>query len=127
MTSSFVVQNDGLNEETVDLATYLESERLSIATDLENVWTQMQNICSREDLIDPESEDWAGVDARLRVHDGNWEVLWGDSSMDTDHRGYWGYGSLCYDIEPEDLTQEMLNLAKELIEGVLDQEAMSRQ
>lgn len=33
-------------------------------------------------------------DIRLRVHNGSWQVLVGDSSFDQDHRGVWGSGSI---------------------------------
>jgi hypothetical protein len=39
--------------------------------------------------------DGEGCDVRLQVYsDGEWAVRWGDSSYDTDHRGYWGASSI---------------------------------
>ena len=85
----------------------------------------MREVFTRDDLISEKSEDWSGLDVCLRFYEGSWELLSGDSQYGTDHRGYWGYGSLSYDIEQEELTETMTALATELIEGVLEQEAVS--
>lgn len=115
------------NEENINIEELLNSQKESIVADLENEWLHMRNIFSRDQLICEDSEDWSGVDVRLRFHEGDVEIKTGDSSMDTDHRGFWGYGSLDYDIEPEELTESMTTLATDLINGVLEQEAMYRQ
>jgi hypothetical protein len=47
------------------------------------------------DLRDCEPDN-PGVDCRLRVHNGRWNVLTGDSSGDQDHRGVWACGFLPY-------------------------------
>jgi len=114
------------NEAGINIEEFLNSEKESIVTDLENEWLQMKKVLTRDDLICEDSEDFSGLDVRLRFHEGYLEILTGDSSMDTDYRGFWGYGSLDYDIEPEELTEAMTTLATELIEGVLEQEAISR-
>lgn len=114
------------NEDCISIEELLNSNKESIVTDLENEWLRMRKIFTRDDLISEDSEDFSGLDVRLRFHEGDLEILTGDSSMDTDHRGFWGYGSLDYDLEPEDLTAAMTTLATDLIDGVLEQEAMSR-
>lgn len=114
------------NKENINVKEFLNSEKESIVIELENEWIQMRKIFTRDDLVCEDSEDFSGLDVRLVFHEGNWEVKTGDSQYDTDHRGFWGYGSLSYDIEPEDLTEAMTVLATDLIAGVLTQEAMSR-
>jgi hypothetical protein len=34
------------------------------------------------------------IDVRLRVHDGSWELLYGDPSFDSDLRGWWGLSTI---------------------------------
>ncbi len=114
------------NEENVNIEELLNSNKESIVTDLENVCLQMRISFSRDELICEGSEDCSGMDVRLRFHEGDLEIKTGDSQFDTDCRGFWGYASLDYDIAPEDLTEAMKVLATDLIEGVLEQEAMSR-
>jgi hypothetical protein len=61
--------------------------------------------------------DAVAVDVRLQIDpDGDWNVLWGDSQYDTDHRGYWGFGSILVGDEPDALYA----LAMALIDGVKD-------
>jgi len=56
-------------------------------------------------------------DVRLQVlPNGEWELWTGDPSYDTDHRGYWGAGTL--DAEASAL--EMRELARDLIEEARD-------
>ena len=63
-------------------------------------------------------EDEAYLDVRLRVHDGSFGVLQGDSSYDQDHRGFWGSSSLAVDSDLEDI-------AADLVEQVLDDQAQN--
>lgn len=50
-------------------------------------------------------------DIRLRVHNGSWQVLVGDSSYDQDHRGVWGSGI----ITPN---EDGLIVARQLIDSL---------
>jgi len=64
-----------------------------------------------------ETEDDEGVDVRLQVHpDGGWNVHWGDSSYDQDHRGYWGSSSVPGDnrrFSSKDVARDLIDQAKE--------------
>jgi hypothetical protein len=53
------------------------------------------------------------VDVRLQVSSGgDWSVHYGDPSYDTDHRGYWGAGSVGIDADGAELE----SIAEQLIE-----------
>ena len=67
-----------------------------------------------DDLGDGSGEP--SIDVRLRWHDGEFSVLTGDSSYDTDHRGYWGASSVGADLEPDDAK----GIALDLLEQVID-------
>lgn len=75
----------------------------------------LRRMFTREDLIDRDSVDFAGVDVRLQVHeDGGFSIHTGSSDYDQDHRGFWGASSLSYD------RQNLTELAKELISQAED-------
>lgn len=59
-------------------------------------------------------EGAAHQDCRLRVFKGYWWLLTGDSSYDTDHRGFWSYSSIPYNCTRE----QSREIARELIEGL---------
>lgn len=66
-------------------------------------------------FIDPtEAED---CDVRLRYYEGYFELLWGDVSFDTDHRGVCGASSVTLDMEEAELE----GVADDLIEQVEDE------
>lgn len=54
------------------------------------------------------------LDVRLRVFNGSWEVLSGDSQSDTDHRGLWSSGSITAEMTDEQLELLALDLVEEL-------------
>jgi hypothetical protein len=61
-------------------------------------WPSIESI-SREllsinEVIESEEID-EDIDVRLQVlPNGDWKIWWGDPQYDTDHRGYWGAGSI---------------------------------
>ena len=60
--------------------------------------------------FEPEEEgEEPFLDVRLRVFDGGWEVLHGDSQYDTDHRGLWGYSSISESSEDMEVARELLD------------------
>lgn len=59
-------------------------------------------------------DGFTGTDCRLRVHNGNWQLLTGSSDYDQDHRGYWS----CSSIGRACTRQESIELARELINGL---------
>ena len=116
---------------TQTLEELLISERDNIVEHLKGTHKWMLDRFHREDLVDDDSdedyaEDYAGIDVRLRCIDGGWEILTGDSQNDTNHLGYWGYSSLCYGIDPEDLDATIGVLVDSLISDVLEAEAIAR-
>jgi hypothetical protein len=62
------------------------------------------------------------IDVRLRLHEGEWTVLWGDPSFDLDHRGHWGASTL--DLT-DDGSSYLSEVAGELIAQVEDSIATS--
>ena len=65
--------------------------------------------------FEPEEEgEEPFLDVRLRVFDGGWEVLHGDSQYDTDHRGVWAYSSISE-------SSEAMEVARELLQNLVDQ------
>ena len=64
-----------------------------------------------KDIADEEGNPCG--DIRLQVlYNGSWRIHTGDSSYDTDHRGYWGDGT----IQPSDTDAQCLEVARWLVE-----------
>lgn len=58
------------------------------------------------------------VDVRLQVReDGSWDVRSGDASYDTDHRGFWGSGSLSNDTNFKTLAADLIDQAEDDRDG----------
>jgi hypothetical protein len=61
-----------------------------------------------------DDEDDGYMDVRLQVYPGgSWALRTGDASYDTDHRGYWGAGSLAWDSDCEELAAALIDEAKD--------------
>lgn len=102
----------------------LTDEKESIVAELKRLHNCILNTFQKDELILEDCDgDIAGMEVRLNYVDGAWQLLEGDSSYDTSHRGFWGYGILSYDIEDEDLDTTIAGLAEDLISQVLDNEA----
>lgn len=71
---------------------------------------------------DPDGFDQQGLEVRLQVVDGSWQLHTGDPQYDTDYRGVWGAGALT----GRESVRETRDLAKQLIEEARDQMAMSK-
>jgi hypothetical protein len=83
---------------------------------------QIKDVC----LMYFADEEITSVDIRLQLIDGSYNVLFGDSSFDDDHRGYWGYGTVVFrdkdgteydDIDENELAREIVN---EAIDNLLE-------
>jgi len=61
-----------------------------------------------------------GMDVRLIVTDGNWELHTGDVQYGTPQHSFWGSGQLDYDLKESELQEPMESLADDLISQVLD-------
>jgi hypothetical protein len=72
----------------------------------------------REDISDEEGNAYG--DCRLQVHGGTWTLWTGDSSYDTDHRGYWGANS----VSPDDDKATLEAVADDLLDECADDFAM---
>lgn len=82
------------------------------------------NIYSVKDVLESEydfyynlfdfGEDASDIDVRLRVFNGHWEVLTGDSQYDTDHRGTWAYGSFTPGMDSDALELLAIDLVEQL-------------
>lgn len=107
-------------EEATELEQYLISEKGVIISDLIDLWLDMKKSFQRDELCDNEHN---GMDVRLIVTDGSWELHTGDVQYETSHEGFWGSGQLDYDLEESELQEAMGSLADDLISQVLDDEA----
>lgn len=57
------------------------------------------------------------VDVRLQVHEnGAWYIRFGDPQYDTDHRGFWGVGT----IGPRTMEQELKHVAHQMLDEAKD-------
>jgi len=67
--------------------TYVKSELVAeVKNVIENQYERFQSELEIEE-----------IEVRLQLFDGSYQVWTGDSSYDTDHRGYWGSGSIVFD------------------------------
>ena len=68
--------------------------------------------------IDPDTGEPFTIDVRLQVlPNGSWQVWWGDSQYDTDHRGFWGASSVPGNgrrFMSADVAKDLIDQAKEL-------------
>ena len=69
------------------------------------------NSLSSEDVV-----DIYFLPVRLRYFEDNFELLWGDSSFDTDHRGIWASGS----VNPESTFEDLKDLLKDMYYEIED-------
>ena len=68
-------------------------------------------------LLEDEEERPDYLDIRLRLQaDGSFDVLSGDASYDTDHRGYWGASS----INSDTAKTELHGIAADLVDQAID-------
>ena len=84
---------------------------------LEEVKAELERIIAFTNFDDLGQDD-GYLDVRLRVFEGAWEVKFGDSQYDTDHRGDWGYSSICEDSDLEEVAQELISEVEEGIDYV---------
>ncbi len=94
--------------QTMTTEQILEQDKASIVSQL---------LAFRRQLV-----EWgiAESDIRLQMRGENWSLHYGDASYDQDHRGFWGAGSVQTTYDLADLEA----VAQDLIEQVLEQEAM---
>lgn len=59
------------------------------------------------------------VDVRLRVFDGQLSLHFGDAQSDTDHRGYWGAGT----VSSQMTTHDAEFVASDMIDQILEAES----
>jgi hypothetical protein len=101
-----------------ELARIAERDRRAVLNTLEAAEAELHNHVT-SDL------SWMGVndetvDVRLQVlEDGTYTLHTGDASYDTDHRGFWGSGTLTRPCSPQD----RIDLAKDLVAQVLEHAA----
>ncbi len=66
----------------------------------------------RQDYLD-RGCDYAALDVRLQVISDGWVIQTGDSSYDSDHRGYWGSSCITWERENlEDVARSLVEQAK---------------
>jgi hypothetical protein len=94
--------------------TKTESIEISVEDLAEQIFEEadyLRRNFTEEELQMPDS-DFSGTDCRLRVFEGDWSLITGDSQYDTDHRGYWAYNSIPYHCTLEE--------AQEIAESLID-------
>lgn len=69
--------------------------------------------------VETDEDGEQGIDVRLQITEGGWDVHSGDAQYDTDHRGYWGAGWVSQGTNVRELARELIAEAK-------DDEAQSR-
>jgi len=69
-------------------------------------------------MADYEDGEDPSMDFRIQFLEGDWTVLTGDPQFDTDHRGYWGYGSISLSDKGDEAVVE--SAVFEAIEEAID-------
>jgi len=69
-------------------------------------------------MADYEDGEDPSMDFRIQFLEGDWTVLTGDPQFDTDHRGYWGYGSISLSNKGDEAVVE--SAVFEAIEEAID-------
>lgn len=69
------------------------------------------------EILDPDTE----LDVRLQVTEDDWQVHSGDPQYDTDHRGFWGYGTM----NAAHTKADCMEMARFMIEEAQEQQAVS--
>lgn len=93
--------NIGIGELAEDI--YQHAKYLRATFEPDKLWTPEED-----------KEGATHQDCRLRVFEGYWWFYTGDSSYDTDHRGFWSASSIPYHCTRE----QSREIARELIEGL---------
>lgn len=78
-------------------------------------------LINAEQIEESDNEDEQGIDVRLRVYDGGWQILSGLSDYDQDHRGFWG----CSSVPGNGKRFRSEEIARDLIEQARDHHAQS--
>jgi len=112
-----------MSEPKSELEVSLLADKEDIALELHFEWLSMKSSFKRDEL--EAEDDNAGIDIRLAVEDGSWEILTGDSQFDTFQGDYCASGFLDYDWEESEAEELCNTLAKELIESIVEEEAWS--
>lgn len=90
-----------------------------IADEIKALRAQLAKIGVRTADNDNEADH---VELRLQVYpSGEWVLRWGSHQYDTDHRGWWGSGSL---PSPEASDEQIYDTAADLLEQVSDMVAI---
>ncbi len=106
------------------LETNLLADKEDIASELHSEWLSMKASFRRIELK-THDDDNAGIDVRLVVKDGCWELMAGDVQYDTYHGDYCASGFLDFDWEESEAEGLCVTLAEELIESIAEEEAWS--
>lgn len=88
---------------------------MSMINDLVN---ELQNIQSF--VKNNNNEEW--IDIRLRFFKDEYSLLWGDSSFDPDHRGFWGFSTVHIDSPISDLKLAIKDMVQEIKDTIIIEE-----
>ena len=101
------------------MTTQIQEIEIVLLSNTDYIVQMLQHLYFDTQWLDIEIEEEEGtpyLDIRLRYFEGDVSILYGDSQYDTDHRGYWGDGTMLLGMTRDDLK----TLANELIESLLD-------
>jgi len=97
-----------------------QDEYKQLGLDFSQIFWSLVNLYDGLDFSDCEDDELI-IDVRLRVYacestnDYGYELKWGNSQFDTDHRGFWGFSS----VNDEESQESLLGIASELLNGCL--------
>ena len=90
-----------------EIKRYLKEVVFDIARDIK-VEYQDKDGNVPDDLEDEHGET-PSVDVRLQWYNNQWQIHTGDSSYDTDHRGYWGASGIQIDTDYKKLADDLID------------------
>ena len=96
----------------------------SLLVSLQNIRNDHCTNCACPEAPDFHNDSCSSfVAVRLRVDDDDWEILTGDPSFDTNHKGHWGASTVGFDDDDEVLTMAVDQMIGEAEESIAMAEA----
>ncbi len=102
--------------------TLSDEQKQPLIDTLISEWESMKLSFTREELEDCGK---SGIDVRLQLRDNELSLHTGDIQYDTNHIGAWGYATLEYDWEEDELHTNITELVTDLISQVKEAMSMS--
>ena len=90
-------------------------QKQSLIDTLISEWESMRRSFTKEEL---ECDGNSGLDVRLQLRDNELSLHTGDIQYDTNYNGCWGYATLEYDWEEDELHTNITELVTDLISQI---------